>query len=70
MRQKLVQKHDKKIKLKLDLFEQSIKSEQTKKVYLHYFKTYMGDLVWSPDRIGFFHDWFKGPSSAPLVVCI
>jgi hypothetical protein len=37
MRQKLVQKHIEKIKL----FEESIKSEVTKKLYLFYLRKYM-----------------------------
>jgi site-specific recombinase XerD len=44
--QKLVQKHDEKIKLKLTLklFEESIKSEETRRVYRVYFKKYMDYL--------------------------
>ena len=39
--QKLVQKHAEKIKLKLKLYEESLKSKETKRVYLSYFKKYM-----------------------------
>jgi len=45
--QKLEQKQDKKINLKpkLNLFEQSIKSEQTKRVYLVYLNKYFDSQV-------------------------